>query len=108
MSATLTPTAIQADRSKGLLTIDWNDGAQSLIPFMHLRDSCPCATCGEEAKEKAEADDALIIPIFDERKYNLESIEAVGNYAINPVWADGHRYGIFQWALLRRLGQDAS
>src|SRR3989304_5016230 len=33
----------------------------------------------------------------------LVSLEAVGNYALLPVWADGHRYGIYSWDMLRRL-----
>jgi len=33
----------------------------------------------------------------------LLSIEVVGNYALLPVWADGHRYGIYTWDYLRRL-----
>lgn len=33
----------------------------------------------------------------------LKSIEAVGNYALQPVWSDGHSYGIFSWEYLREL-----
>jgi DUF971 family protein len=33
----------------------------------------------------------------------LVTLEAVGNYALLPVWADGHRFGIYTWEFLRRL-----
>jgi DUF971 family protein len=108
MTQPLAPTGIQADRTQGLLVIEWNDGQRSTIPFMLLRDACPCATCRNEAKSANEADNDFIIPLFDEREYNLESLEVVGNYAINPVWADGHRYGIYQWAYLRSVDQAVS
>lgn len=30
-------------------------------------------------------------------------MQGVGNYAIQPVWSDGHSYGIFSWEYLRQL-----
>jgi len=33
----------------------------------------------------------------------LVALEAVGNYALLPVWGDGHRYGIYSWEMLRQL-----
>ena len=32
---------------------------------------------------------------------NLESIEAVGAYAIQISWSDGHSTGIYSWEWLR-------
>jgi DUF971 family protein len=33
----------------------------------------------------------------------LQSVEAVGHYALQPVWSDGHSYGIYSWEYLRQL-----
>lgn len=35
---------------------------------------------------------------------NINSIEPVGNYAIKPVFDDGHDSGIFSWDTLYVLG----
>jgi DUF971 family protein len=29
-------------------------------------------------------------------------VAAVGNYAIQPTWSDGHSTGIYSWETLRR------
>jgi len=36
---------------------------------------------------------------------NINSIEPVGNYAVQLHFDDGHNTGIFSWTLLRELGQ---
>ncbi|MDR1368077.1 MAG: DUF971 domain-containing protein [Candidatus Accumulibacter sp.] len=37
------------------------------------------------------------------RDVEIECIEPVGNYAIRPVFSDGHRSGIYSWDLLHFL-----
>jgi DUF971 family protein len=37
------------------------------------------------------------------RSFQLARLELVGAYAVQPVWADGHRSGIFSFDYLRRL-----
>lgn len=37
---------------------------------------------------------------------NILSIEPVGNYAIKPIFSDGHASGIFSWKTLLELGQN--
>ena len=36
----------------------------------------------------------------------LVGIEAVGNYAINIEWEDGHKYGIYNWHYLVALADE--
>jgi DUF971 family protein len=36
----------------------------------------------------------------------LQSLEPVGNYAVKPVFSDGHESGIFSWDYLYHLGAD--
>jgi DUF971 family protein len=33
----------------------------------------------------------------------LENLQAVGSYALQPTWSDGHTTGIYTWELLRAL-----
>lgn len=84
------------------LAVKWEDGSESYISFERLRRACPCAGCkGEmdvmgnlyknpEQKLRAEA-------------FRLVRVDAVGGYAMQPVWADGHATGIFTFDYLRRL-----
>jgi DUF971 family protein len=33
-------------------------------------------------------------------------VEAIGNYAIRPVFSDGHESGLYSWDLLYNLGRN--
>lgn len=33
----------------------------------------------------------------------LENVQAVGSYALQPLWSDGHSTGMYTWELLRAL-----
>lgn len=35
--------------------------------------------------------------------YELANIQAVGNYAIQADWKDGHNTGIYSWDILRGI-----
>lgn len=93
------PTAITADKSKATLTINWEDGSASTLTFKLLSDACPCEMCEVERRN----DDPL--KIIRPRSYELEAINAVGNYAINIMWQGGCRYGIYSWEYLSKLGE---
>jgi DUF971 family protein len=86
------------------LAIKWDDGAESFIPLERLRRCCPCAGC------KGEVDILGNVYKNPERKlspaaFQLKQIVAVGGYAIQPVWADGHATGIFSFDYLKRVGE---
>lgn len=40
------------------------------------------------------------------REVNVVELEPVGNYAVNPVFSDGHDTGIFSWDFLYGMGQN--
>ena len=40
------------------------------------------------------------------RDVDLVDLESIGNYAVKPVFSDGHDSGIFTWAYLYTLGTD--
>lgn len=102
------PTSFTANRKQSRLFIDWSDGEQSAIPFELLRNSCPCAQCrGGHENMKPEPDPSMfVIPLMNANTTRLKSLQMVGNYAINPEWEDGHKYGIYNWHYLRALHEE--
>jgi len=93
-----TPTRIHADREARTLAIDWTDGHQTTYDFTALRWLCPCAYCRGEAGMPGWLDSA---PTLTEDQTRLTDLHAVGNYAISPHWADGHKTGYYPFVLLR-------
>jgi DUF971 family protein len=82
------------------LFIKWLDGLSSTVTLKDLRDNCPCASCqGEQVGfQKFEP---VKLEVHNPAKYELKSIEPVGNYAIQIIWGDGHDTGIYSFEHLR-------
>ena len=105
--------AVTPDKVRVLLTegkgmeIDWVDGHRSAWGFKWLRDACPCATCNEERKQQGrkpgepKAKAAELLPMYAPPA-KPASAQAVGRYAIQFNWLDGHSGGIYSWEYLRR------
>lgn len=87
-------TPIPEDR---ILRVLWDDDAMCDYPFSYLRGWCPCAVCQGHGGERrfVEVEDPQLV-----------SIDMVGNYAVNPTWADGHETGIYTFDYLRSLGDE--
>jgi len=92
------PVRIHADRSAGLLEIDWTDGHQTSFDAISLRWLCPCAYCRGEAGLPGWLDTA---PTLTAEQTRLVDAHLVGSYALAPVWADGHSTGYYPFVLLR-------
>ncbi len=98
------PTGVTLDKNTGYLEISWDDGAVCRYPLSHLREACPCVMCrGGHANMGREHDPEDILKLTPARSYTVENLEMVGNYALLPIWDDGHDTGIFTWEYLRRL-----
>ncbi|HEY7701138.1 MAG TPA: DUF971 domain-containing protein [Candidatus Limnocylindrales bacterium] len=93
-----TPTRIHADRGAGTLEIDWADGHATVYGFEALRWLCPCAYCRGEAGMPGWLDSA---PTLTPEQLSLTDLHLVGNYAVSPHWADGHKTGYYPFRLLR-------
>lgn len=93
------PARVAVSKSKGV-TIEWRDGHRSEYSLPYLRDHCPCATC--TGAHGAASASSSPFPMFKPAP-RLESVEAVGNYALRFIWSDGHNTGIYTWDHLRSI-----
>ncbi len=102
--------AVSADRpvkydrgDDGRLRLEWADGRVDQIDPYSLRVSCPCALCVDEDTGARTLDPGTIV-----LDVGIDGIEAVGNYALALNFTDGHKTGIYKWALLRKLAKESS
>ena len=93
------PTGITADRASAILTVTWEDGSATALPFARLSDMCPCELCDNERRN----DDPL--KILRQHSHELEAINPVGSYAVNIMWRGGCHYGIYSFEYLEKLGR---
>lgn len=105
------PKSIKVNITTGSgVDIEWKDGHRTHYSFPWLRDACPCATCEEERKQQSRqpgeppAKPATLLPMYKEPA-KVVSVQAVGKYAINFKWNDGHESGIYSWDYLRMMCQ---
>jgi DUF971 family protein len=111
--AAVTPAKVRVLLTEGKgLEIDWEDGHKSAWTFAWLREACPCATCVEqrslEGRKPGEPKPkpAAVLPMFTPPP-KPASAHAVGRYALQFNWQDGHASGIYSWEYLRRVCQCA-
>ena len=95
------PTNVIADRQKRELVINWTDGHESRYPFDGLRAICPCVECRGGHAQMGQPPDLKVVRDAFATDLNLERVEAVGAYAIQFHWSDGHWTGIYTWEMLR-------
>jgi DUF971 family protein len=99
------PEHIAISKSKGI-EIDWKDGHHSSFNTEYLRDWCPCASCtgshGTEPRAKTTEAGASPFQMY-KPKIKMNSIEAVGSYAVRISWNDGHDTGIYSYDHLRSI-----
>lgn len=78
----------------------WDDGHESYYSLEELRRGCPCAACSGEPDLFGRVAMGPK-PQYGRASFELQSITPVGNYALQPNWADGHTYGIWTYDRLR-------
>jgi len=91
------PTNVAVDKTQKQVRIDWNDGHASVYSFEDLRAACPCAECKAYRTDEDPLRRALFVST------GLDGAQLVGNYALQLLWDDGHRFGIYTWEFLRSL-----
>ena len=93
------PTMLTVHQQSRVLEVAFDDGAHFRIPFELMRVYSPSAEVqghgpGREVLQTGKRD----VVVTD--------IAAVGHYAVQPRFSDGHDTGIFSWDLLYRMGSE--
>ncbi len=102
------PASVKIHVSTGAgVDIVWSDDHASHYDFAYLRDQCPCATCNDERQKKeafaqSSAAPSAVLPMF-KPKATARSAHAVGNYAVQITFSDGHSTGIYSFDHLRTI-----
>ncbi len=108
--AAIKPVSVKVHVSSGAgVDVTWSDGHASHYDFAYLRDQCPCAMCGDERRKKEEmaqrtapGSNFAPLPIF-KPKPRARAAQAVGNYAVQIDFTDGHNLGIYTYDYLRAI-----
>ena len=93
------PTEIKLLQVSNILEISFDNGSMFQLPSEYLRVYTPSA----EAVGHAPGQEILQT---DKEDVSIKEIKPVGNYAITPVFSDGHNSGIYTWDLLYKLGAE--
>ena len=96
-SETPSPQAITLHGASRVLEVGFSDGSTYRIPFELMRVYSPSA----EVQGHGPGQEVLQT---GKREVDLVELEPVGNYAVKPVFSDGHESGIYSWTLLYELG----
>ena len=95
------PTALTVHQSSRVLEVAFDDGAAFRIPFELMRVYSPSA----EVQGHGPGQEVLQT---GKRQVGIDDLTAVGHYAVQPRFSDGHDTGIFSWDYLYKLGRDAT
>jgi DUF971 family protein len=93
------PVEIKLHQVSNMLEISFDDGSVFKLPCEYLRVYTPSA----EAVGHAPGQEILQV---GKENVTFKEIKPVGNYAIAPVFSDGHNTGIYTWDLLYKLGAE--
>lgn len=103
------PVDVKVHVSNGAgVDIVWTDRHQSHYDFTYLREFCPCALCDEERRKKENVaahtagSSGAALPMFKPRPA-ARGAKAVGHYALQIDFTDGHTTGIYSFDYLRTI-----
>ena len=93
------PTGITLHQKSRLMEISFADGKTFKLPYEFLRVHSPSA----EVRGHGPGQEVLQV---GKSKVEIRSLEAVGAYAVQPAFSDGHATGIYAWDYLYFLGEN--
>ena len=94
------PREIRLTDARRRLDVIWQDGSVSRLSAEQLR-----AQSRSADSVRAEIDE---LPPAMPADLAITEILPIGAYAVNLVFSDGHRRGIFPWPYLRELADSAA
>lgn len=93
------PTDIRLHKKTALLELRYADGGLYSLPAEFLRVYSPSA----EVRGHGQGQEVLQT---EKRFVKIDRIDAVGHYAVQLHFSDGHSTGIYTWDYLRELSLD--
>ena len=93
------PTEIKLHQKSRVMEIAFDDGKTFRLPYEYLRVYSPSA----EVRGHGPGQEVLQT---GKQSVEIRSMEAVGSYAVQPQFSDGHATGIYSWDYLYELGQN--
>jgi DUF971 family protein len=94
-----TPTEIILHQQSRRLEVAFSDGKRFVFSFEMLRVYSPSA----EVRGHGPGQEVLQT---GKEGIGIEELEAVGHYAVKPIFSDGHDTGIYSWDYLYFLGSN--
>ena len=94
------PVEIRLPKDRRLLRVAFDDGSTFDLSAELLRVASPSA----EVQGHSEAERKTV---GGKRNVTILSVDPVGNYAVRLGFDDMHSTGIYSWAFLRDLGENA-
>jgi len=93
------PTEIKLRQKSRLMEVAFSDGKVFELTYEYLRVYSPSA----EVRGHGPGQETLQI---GKKNVEITAIDAVGSYAIQPTFSDGHSTGIYSWDYLYELGEN--
>jgi DUF971 family protein len=92
------PTEIKLHQKSRILELAFETGEHFQLSYEFLRVFTPSA----EARGHGPGQETLQV---GKRDVSIDRVDPVGNYAIKPVFSDGHDSGLYSWDMLYNLGR---
>jgi DUF971 family protein len=97
-ASTPTPTEVRLHQVSRMLELAYSDGQCVRLSCEFLRVHSPSA----EVRGHGPGQETLQV---GKSEVAINTLEAVGHYAIRPTFSDGHDSGIYSWDYLYDLGR---
>jgi DUF971 family protein len=93
------PTELRLHKNKRTLTVVFDNGERFDLPAEYLRVKSPSAEVQGHAPDERKT-------VAGKRDVAILELQAVGNYAVRPLFDDMHSTGIYSWDYLLKLGRN--
>ena len=100
MSAQSWPTELRLGKDRRTLVVAYDDGAQFELTAEMLRVMSPSAEVQGHSESERKT-------VGGKRNVSIIKVDTVGNYAVRIGFDDMHDSGIYSWAFLREMGENA-
>ena len=100
MSAQSWPTELRLGKDRRTLVVAFDDGAQFGLTAEMLRVMSPSAEVQGHSESERKT-------VGGKRNVSIIKVDSVGNYAVRIGFDDMHDSGIYSWAFLREMGENA-